>query len=154
MDDAGKCEQEMRIGELARAAELNPRTLRYYEQLGLLRPSARTEAGYRIYTVKDAQRLAFIRAAQSSGLSLAEIMGIISIRDAGVTPCTHVRALAETKVAEIGQRIAELETLREELIELGERAREVEPLCADGSSICLAFKDDSPRCSTLPTRRG
>ncbi len=52
MDDAGKCEQEMRIGELARAAELNPRTLRYYEQLGLLRPFARTEAGYRIYTVK------------------------------------------------------------------------------------------------------
>ena len=132
----------MRIGELAQRAGINPRTLRYYERIGLLAPSARTEAGYRLYSEVDADRLAFIRRAQTLGLSLAEIADIIALRDGGMPPCRHVRALAELRVAAIDQQIAELAALRADLIQLAERADTVEAACSAGSSICLAFEQD------------
>ncbi len=57
----------MTIGALARQASINPRTLRYDERIGLLAPSARTDAGYRLYTDRDAARLSFIRRARRLG---------------------------------------------------------------------------------------
>ena len=131
----------MRIGELAQLAGINPRTLRYYERIGLLTPSSRTEAGYRVYTLGDAARLVFIRRAQGLGLSLAEIADVIALRDTGAVPCRHVRALAESKVEEIDARVAELRKLRADLVRLAEAASEAEPACARGSSVCLAFED-------------
>ncbi len=133
----------MRIGELARLAGINPRTLRYYERIGLLAPSSRTEAGYRIYTPEDADRLAFIRRAQSVGLSLAEIAEVIALRDTGTVPCWHVRALAESKVSEIDARVAELRRLRADLVRLAEAATEAESACVRGSSICVAFEEST-----------
>jgi len=132
----------MRIGELARAAGVNPRTVRYYERIGLLRPAGRTEAGYRLYTAREGQRLAFIRRAQGTGLTLAEIAAILAIRDAGAAPCQQVCALAKAKVADVDRRIAELRALREELTQLASRAREVESACAAGAEVCLAFETD------------
>lgn len=140
----------MTIGQLASRAGINPRTLRYYERIGLLVPSSRTEAGYRIYTSADADRLSFIRRAQATGLSLAEIADIISVREGGTAPCRHVRVLAEAKVGEIDTRIAELRALREDLTRLAGLARDVEPVCADGSAICLAF-DDKAAPPDLPS---
>lgn len=132
----------MTIGQLARKLGINPRTLRYYERIGLLIPSARTAAGYRIYSELDAERLAFIRRAQRLGWSLDEIASIIAVRESGSPPCRHVRALAEAKAREIAARIAELETLRQEMGQLARVAVEVEPACAESSSICLAFEPD------------
>ena len=133
----------MRIGELAHLAGINPRTLRYYERIGLLAPSARTEAGYRLYSDTDADRLAFIRRAQTLGLSLTEIADIIALRDGGTPPCRHVRALAVLRISAIDQQIAELEALRADLVLLAERADAVEAACSGGSSICLAFERDA-----------
>lgn len=132
----------MTIGQLARMLGINPRTLRYYERIGLLIPSARTAAGYRIYSEHDAERLAFIRRAQRLGWSLDEIASIIAVRESGSAPCRHVRALAEAKAREITARIAELEALRQEMGQLARVAVEVEPACAESSSICLAFEPD------------
>ncbi len=142
----------MTIGELARQAGVNPRTLRYYERIGLLMPAARTDAGYRLYTERDAARLAVIRQAQTLGLSLAEIAAIIAVRDAGAAPCRHVRALAEVKVAQIDARIAALVALRTELTGLAQRAVAVEAACMAGSTICLAFEapDAPPAPLDLP----
>jgi len=122
------------IGAVARSAGINPRTLRYYERIGLLVPSARTDAGYRLYTDRDAGRLSFIRRAQALGLSLTEIADVIALREAGTTPCRHVSTVARAKVAVIDERIAELQALREELTRLAERAEAVENTCADDSS--------------------
>jgi len=133
--------ETMTIGELARWANVNPRTLRYYERSGVLTPTARTDAGYRLYTERDAARLAFIRRAQTLGLSLTEIADIIAVSEAGIAPCRHVRAIAETKVAAIDARIAELWALRSELTRLAERAGAVEDVCVGGSSICLAVEN-------------
>lgn len=133
---------EMHIGELARLAGINRRTLRYYERIGLLPPSARTPAGYRLYSAQDAERLAFIRRAQTLGLSLAEIADILALRDGGTAPCKHVRARAELRIAAIDRQVAELAALRADLLRLAERADVVEAACGAGSAICLAFDGD------------
>ncbi len=133
---------ELRIGELASLAGINPRTLRYYERIGLLPPTARTPAGYRLYSAKDTERLAFIRRAQTLGLSLTEIADILALRDGGTPPCRHVRSLAELRIAAIDRQMAELEALRADLVQLAERADAVEAACRAGSSICLAFERD------------
>lgn len=132
--------QMLTIGQLARMLDINPRTLRYYERIGLLTPLARTAAGYRLYGELEAERLAFIRRAQRLGWSLHEIASIIAVRESGVPPCRHVRSLAETKAREIDARIEELTMLRQEMIQLARAAVEVEPNCAKSSSICLAFE--------------
>jgi len=134
----------MTIGALARQASINPRTLRYDERISLLVPSTRTDAGYRLYTERDAARLSFIRRAQALGLSLTEIAAIIALREAGTTPCRHVSAVARAKAATIEERITELAALRDELTRLADRAEAVEARCVEGSSICLAVEGDAP----------
>lgn len=69
----------MRIGELAQKAGVTPRTIRYYEHLGLLSPSEREGKGFRYYTEAELARLRKIDALQSLGLSLEEISSIIDL---------------------------------------------------------------------------
>ncbi len=87
----------MTIGEAARRAAVNARTLRYYERIGVLVPSARTSARYRLYTSGDLARLRFIRRAQRLGLSLAEIAAVLAVCDAGRAPCRHVQPCAQPR---------------------------------------------------------
>jgi DNA-binding transcriptional MerR regulator len=63
----------MRIGELAKKTGINPKTIRYYEGIGLLPPAPRAESGYRRYVDTDAKRIEFIRSAQALGIALKEI---------------------------------------------------------------------------------
>jgi len=130
----------MTIGEVAKQATITPRTLRYYERIGLLVPAARTAAGYRLYTEQDARRLVFIRRAQALGLSLTEIATILALREAGTVPCEQVRAVAQAKVAVIDARIAALKALRDELTALAGRAAATAAACAAEASICLAIE--------------
>lgn len=133
------------IGALARRLGVHPRALRYYERIGLLSPSSRTGAGYRLYSERDAERLAFIRRAQTFGLSLSEIASILAVRDGGLAPCRRVRALAEARVQALDARLAELRMLRDELTHLATLATEIESACQSSDGICLAFDhDDMP----------
>lgn len=129
----------MTIGQLARRVGITPRAVRYYERIGLLAPNARTDAGYRLYTDVEAERLAFIRRAQAQNLSLADIAVILATRDDGVAPCRQTRALAEARLRDVNTRIEELLAARRMLTELIERARQVEPDCARAPGVCLAF---------------
>ena len=138
--------ETLTIGALARQAGVNPRTLRYDERMGLLVPTARTDAGYRLYMARDAARLAFIGRAQALGLSLAEIATIIAIRDAGTAPCRHVEDVARAKVAAIDTRLTALAALRDVLMRLAERAEAVEADRVEGGSICLAVESTRPAC--------
>src|ERR671914_136430 len=101
----------MRIGELAERSGVSAKTIRYYEDIGLLPAPARLGSGYRDYEPSTLDRLAFIRAAQAVGLSLGEIRGILALRDQGATPCSHVLDLLRTRSAELDRRIAELRDL-------------------------------------------
>jgi DNA-binding transcriptional MerR regulator len=100
----------MRIGELARVSGVTPDTIRYYERLGLMPSPHRGANGYREYPAKAANRLRVIRNAVQLGFPLTEIAKVLRIRDAGGAPCRQVRDYAQTLVAEIDQRIAQLET--------------------------------------------
>ena len=97
----------MRIGELAQRAGLSTKALRFYEQAGVLPRPARTASGYRDYDETALARLGFVRAAQSAGLTLAEIRTIIEVREDQGRPCEHVADLLDRHVAALDQRIAE-----------------------------------------------
>jgi DNA-binding transcriptional MerR regulator len=76
----------VRIGELADQASISTKAIRYYEQVGILAPPARTASGYRTYDQAALGRLGFVRAAQAVGLTLGEIRQVIASRDNGQTP--------------------------------------------------------------------
>lgn len=126
----------MRIGDLAERSGVSAKTIRYYEDIGLLPAPARLGSGYRDYEPSTLDRLAFIRAAQAVGLSLGEIRGIVALRDEGQTPCGHVLDLLRSRAAELDRRIAELRTLRGELNRLVTRAEALDPADCDPGRIC------------------
>ncbi|MHA6806186.1 heavy metal-responsive transcriptional regulator [Salinifilum ghardaiensis] len=112
----------MRIGELARQVGVNPKTVRYYESIGLLPAAERTSAGYRVYNQGDVDRLGFIKAAQRLGMRLDEIAEVLALRDADQRPCGYVRGVLHEHVTDIDHRIAELQRLRQQLLDLDQRA--------------------------------
>jgi len=118
----------MLIGELAERAGVNPKTIRFYEDVGVLPPPERTSAGYRRYGPEDLDRLAFVRRAQQLDLRLEEIAEILALRDRGQAPCDLVRQVAERRLAEVEARIVELHRIRDELRDLLDRdAAETNP---------------------------
>ncbi len=103
------------IGKLAEQADINPKTIRYYEAVGLLPLAPRGENRYRLYSTDTIELLQFIAKAKALGLTLAEIKGIVGIRQQGRQPCHHVRTLVEQKVADLDQMLTDLITLRKRL---------------------------------------
>ncbi len=112
----------MRIGELADQLGLNPKTIRYYEGIGLLPEPERTPSGYRDYDDRAADQLTFIKTAQRLGITLDEIREILALRELGEQPCAYVRDVLRRQVNEIDDRIAEFRQLRKELVTLDEMA--------------------------------
>jgi DNA-binding transcriptional MerR regulator len=126
----------MRIGQLAEHAGVSVKTIRYYEEIGVLAPPLRTASGYRDYDETTLDRLAFVRAAQSVGLTLGEIREIVALRDRGVTPCEHVSDLLQRRATEIEERIAGLQRLQRDLGRLARRARSLDPADCDPDLVC------------------
>lgn len=115
--------EQLLIGELARRAGVSTKTVRYYEELGILPPAERLPNGYRVYRPGDADRLRFVRGARSLGLTLDDIGEVLAFRDRDEAPCRYVVDLLHTKIEEVDARIAELERLRESLRDLREAAQ-------------------------------
>ena len=126
----------MRIGELAEQAGISTKAIRYYEQIGILTPPARTAAGYLTYDQLAIGRLAFVRAAQAVGLTLGEIRQIIAFRDNGQAPCAHVTDLLQRHAADLELRIRELQQLRGDLRDLAERAATLNPEQCPPERVC------------------
>ena len=105
----------MRIGELAQRTGLNPKALRFYEEVGLLRASRRTESGYRIYGEAHLKQVEFILRAKRLGLSLDEIRDIMRLREGGEPPCVHVEQLLQRRLLELQQVQRELKELQRDL---------------------------------------
>lgn len=103
------------IGEVAKQVGMNPKTIRYYEGLGLLSEPDRTESGYRLYSDADVERLRFIKGGKALGLSLTELRDILEAWSQGDSPCGHVSELLETKIADLDRRIAAMIAFRDHL---------------------------------------
>jgi DNA-binding transcriptional MerR regulator len=126
----------MKIGELAAQTGVAAKTIRYYETIGVMPPATRTPAGYRDYTDDAAARLRFVRAAQSVGLTLGEIREVLAFRDRGETPCQHVTTLIEQHAADLAERIAALQAMRQDLERLARRARRLPATTAADGTVC------------------
>lgn len=134
----------MLIGRLADAAGVTTKTLRFYEDEGLLPAPVRTRSGYRDYPGEAIERVRFIRNAQGSGLTLAQIRQILAIRDGGDPPCSHLAQLVAQRLEDIDQRLAELEHTRTELRALEQRLESLDPTDCDDIDICAAIPSTSP----------
>ncbi len=135
----------MKIGELADACGVTAKTVRYYESIGLLDEPMRTASGYRAYDDTAMERLRFIRDAQATGLTLAEIASVLELKGSGVGSCAHTMALIDAHVDQIDAQIAQLKAARHELTLMAERARSLDPAaCTDPNrcQVIAASRDD------------
>jgi len=105
------------IGQAAAATDLPPKTIRYYEEIGLIVP-ARTANGYRAYSDTDLHRLRFVQRARSLGFTIAQCRLLLSLYDDRARASADVKALALDKVDEIDRKIADLRALRTTLSKL------------------------------------
>lgn len=102
----------LKIGELARSAGVTAKAIRFYERKQILPPPRRAANQYRLYDKDVVDMLRFIKQASSLGLTLAEIKEIITIRQGGRPPCTHVHRLLRDKAAELDRKLKDLVDVR------------------------------------------
>ncbi|MCH8991615.1 MAG: heavy metal-responsive transcriptional regulator [Acidobacteria bacterium] len=122
----------MRIGELAQEIGVNTKTIRYYEDIGVLPPPDRAPNGYRDYGGEAVGRLRFVRDAQATGLTLTEIASILDLRGQGEATCHHVLDLLDQHLEDLDRHIETLHRTRDELLALTERAKRLDPAdCTD-----------------------
>jgi MerR family mercuric resistance operon transcriptional regulator len=105
--------QGLTIGQLAKAAEVNVETIRYYQRRRLLPQPGKPAGGFRRYSPALVRRVRFIKRAQAIGFTLQEIASLLSLDDAHA--CAETRALAARKLASIDRKLADLAAMREAL---------------------------------------
>lgn len=123
----------MNIGQAAEQADLPAKTIRYYEDIGLIEPAARTPSGYRNYGEKDVETLRFLKRARSLGFSVEVCRELLSLYGDRNRASADVKRIAGQRVAEIEAKIAELQAMRRTLVHLMEKCH----------------GDDRPECPIL-----
>jgi Hg(II)-responsive transcriptional regulator len=107
-----------RSSEVASRAGVNTQTLRYYERRGLLEVPPRSPSGYRAYGADAVAAIRFIKRAQAHGFSLDQIEELLHLADGRPEDCVAAGQLARTKMAELADKIAELQRMQRSLAEL------------------------------------
>jgi len=139
----------MQIGELAKLANTSAKTIRFYEDSGLLPPPARTVSGYRDYGPEMVDRLRFIHRGQAAGLTLQKVRQILAIHDRGEVPCGHVRQVLNARLDQVRAQIAELVALEGHLQTLLEHASHAAPTDHDHSTVCWILENDLDADATI-----
>lgn len=103
------------IGAMSEKTGVNIETVRYYERIGLLRKPARTDGGHRLYEKADLGRLTFIRRCRDLGFSVDSIRELLHMVDGSDLTCADVRSIAETHLATIRLRLADLRRMEQTL---------------------------------------
>jgi MerR family copper efflux transcriptional regulator len=126
----------MKIGELGERCGVSAKTIRYYESIGLVDEPQRTTSGYRSYGEVAVERLQFIRDAQATGLTLAEVASVLELKGAGERSCAHTAALIEAHVRAIDVQMTQLTATRRELQALAARAQSLDPASCTDPNRC------------------
>ena len=127
----------MNVSRAAERTHLPPKTLRYYEEIGLIHP-ARCANGYRDYSEEDVHRLAFLQRARSLGFSIEDCRQLMSLYGDRDRASHDVREIAVAHVAAIEAKIAELQSMRSTLQRL----------------VHACHGDDRPDCPILNDMAG
>ena len=108
----------MNIGQAARASGVSTKMIRYYEQIGLVRPADRTDSNYRSFGQRDVNELRFIKRSRNLGFSIEEISTLLSLWRDRNRPSREVKAIADGHIADLDIRIAEMRAMADTLREL------------------------------------
>jgi MerR family mercuric resistance operon transcriptional regulator len=106
------------IGKLAKKANVNIETIRYYERRALIPKPNRRESGYREYSEDTVRRIQFIKHAKELGFSLKEIHELLSLKLDPKTPCSEVKNRAEIKIVDIEEKVKTLQRMKKALVKL------------------------------------
>jgi len=123
----------MNIGQASKASGVSTKMIRYYDEIGLVRPASRTGSNYREYDEKQVNELRFIKRARNLGFAVAEIQHLLSLWRDRARPSREVKAIAERHLADLEARIAEMQAMADTLRQLSD--------CCAG--------DDRPDCPIL-----
>lgn len=110
----------MNIGEAAARSGVPAKTIRYYDEIGLIRPSGRSANGYRAFAEPDVHKLSFLQRARSLGFTIKDCRALLSLYEDRDRSSADVKALAQAHLEEIVRKIDELESLRKVLFDLVE----------------------------------
>lgn len=99
------------IGKLAKAGDISPDALRYYEREGLIAPASKTDSGYRLYGEDAVRRVRFIQQAQACGFTLAEIRELLHLRQSDRACCDDVRNRAVEKKLQLAAKIRAMQAM-------------------------------------------
>ena len=139
----------MQIGKLAKLTNTSTKTIRFYEDSGLLAPPARSASGYRDYGPEIVDRLRFIHRGQAAGLTLQKVRQILAVHDRGEVPCGHVRQVLNTRLDQVRAQMAELVALEGHLQALLDHASRDASTEHDHSMVCWILEDDSDAPATV-----
>lgn len=118
----------LQIGEVAKRSGVGVETVRFYERKGLIPKPGRSASGYRQYPETVIRRVRFIQHAKTLGFSLKEIGELIALKNMPGARCEDIRTKAETKVADIQEKIDALEKMKGALMPLIHRCQSTDPI--------------------------
>jgi MerR family mercuric resistance operon transcriptional regulator len=110
--------ERLTAGQLAKKADVNVETIRYYERRHILPRPTRTRTGYRIYPEETVQRIRFVKRAQELGFSLKEVKELLGLRAVQGTTAGEIRKRAEAKISDIERKIQDLKAMQRNLTKL------------------------------------
>ena len=151
-------ERPLTVGQLAHATGVPAKTIRYYEQVGVLPVPRRSGAGYRHYSRHDVHRLLFIRRARALGLSLANLKALTAELDSGecLTMRPRLHALVTEQLRTVQQQIAEFQLLERQLAQVLQRLQTTAPASHADGCQCLGSEtpeEQEPLQHPLPIPR-
>jgi len=138
----------LKIGGLAKRTGTNTPTIRYYEDIGLLRSADRQKGGQRVYGDADVKRLTFIRRCRDFGFSIEQVRSLVTLVQDPQSSCIHARDLAQDHLAAVRAKLAELKALERSIASFVARC---EATCAGGAGPdCVILTDLSDPPSATP----
>jgi len=143
------------IGDLSRQTGVPVKTIRYYEDFGILNKPRRTGSDYRVYDQMDVDKLLFIKKAKDLGLKLSEIKEIICCAEDGLRPCCNlVRNLFTNKIKEYEDKIMELNVSKKRLEEKLNKWINPKQARKMKYSVCPQIETEGRPTKRLGERRG
>lgn len=128
------------VTDVARGAGVEAHVVRFYARTGLLRPSRYAPNGYRHFVPLDVKRVRFVRAAQSLGLTLAEIREVMHRSHQRKTPCPLVRDIIQRRLTENRERLRYVSALQRRMQRASERWRQMPDQIPHGDAICALIE--------------